>query len=242
MRGWEYFPVRELIACFRGSHEFIGIAFECPRNGGYHISDQTLIVEVLRDGHAVGPGEEGELVGTALHSYAMPFIRYRFGDLVILGPSQCPCGAPFSTLSRIQGRTLERIRLPDGRTIHPYAVIGPLVQSVPWIRRFQIIQDQRDHFRIKLVPKFRLEQRELAKIGAVVLEKLGQGARVDVEVIEQKPRQPVQGEGCLNDHHMDFPGAVHAAHEDLLDVRRAARAGDQHHGTGQLSGIRHNRQ
>jgi phenylacetate-CoA ligase len=168
-----------------GSHEFVNIASECPRTGGYHISDQTLVVEVLRDGKPVGPGEEGELVGTALHSYAMPFVRYRLGDLVILGPSPCPCGAPFSTLLAMQGRTLERIRVPDGRSIHPYAVISPLVESVPWVRRFQIVQNRFDHFQIKLIPTSDLRQEEVAKMRDTVQAKLGSGAQVDVEVVDQ---------------------------------------------------------
>ena len=42
-----------------------------------------------------------------------------------------------------------------------------------------------------------------------------------------------------DDHDVDFAGAVDAADQDLLDVRRAAGSGDQHHGTGSPGGIRH---
>src|ERR1017187_537683 len=33
-------------------------------------------------------------------------------------------------------------------------------------------------------------------------------------------------------HHVNLPRPMHAPHQDLLDIRRAAGAGDQHHGTG----------
>ena len=101
---------------FYDSHEFNMIGWECQSGGLYHVSDLSMIAEVDNEGGAVSPGEDGELVGTALHSWAMPFIRFRLGDLVTRGPLQCPCGATNSTLMQVQGRLIDRFVLPDGRT------------------------------------------------------------------------------------------------------------------------------
>ncbi len=38
------------------------------------------------------------VVVTALHSFAMPFIRYRLGDLVTRGVDACPCGQSFAVI------------------------------------------------------------------------------------------------------------------------------------------------
>lgn len=168
-----------------GAHEFVGVASECPRRHGYHVSDWTLILEVLRDGRAAVPGEQGEVVATALHSYAMPFIRYRLGDLVVRGQAPCPCGAPFSTLLSIQGRTLDMIRLPDGRSIHPYAVFGPLVESVPWVRRFQVIQERADSFRVKIVTRTETGPDALDRMAQAIREALGPEVQVKTELTDQ---------------------------------------------------------
>ena len=170
-----------------GAHEFVGVAWECPHRRGYHVSDWTLILEVLRDGRPAEPGEEGEVIGTALHSYAMPFIRYRLGDLVIRGPAPCPCGEPFSTLLSIQGRTLDMIRLPDGRVIHPYAVFGPLVQSFPWLRRFQIVQESPDSFRVRVVARPETGPDALGRMTAAVQAALGRDVRVAAEFADPLP-------------------------------------------------------
>jgi len=57
-----------------GSQELNLIAWECKETGELHTCDDGVMVEVLADGRAAGPGERGELVGTNLHFDAMLFI------------------------------------------------------------------------------------------------------------------------------------------------------------------------
>jgi phenylacetate-CoA ligase len=87
------------------SHECPFMGWECRHSGELHTCDDGVLVEVLQDGRAVDPGERGEVVVTNLHAYAMPFIRYRIGDLATRG-APCGCGAPFSTI-----REIDRVRL-----------------------------------------------------------------------------------------------------------------------------------
>jgi phenylacetate-CoA ligase len=172
------------------SHEHSLLASECPRGGRYHASEWNVILEVLRDGRPVGPGEEGEVVATALHSYTMPFIRYRLNDLVTLGETPCSCGAPVSTLIRILGRTIEQFVLPDGKLIHPYALVLPLLAEAPWLRRYQIVQDRADRVLVKLIPLTHPGAEAVAAVArrlAAVLE--GQLA-VEIELVEVIPPEP----------------------------------------------------
>jgi phenylacetate-CoA ligase len=176
---------------FYDSHEFNMIAWECAPGGSYHVSDASVLVEVMRDGRAAEPGEEGELVATALHSFAMPFIRYRLGDLVTRGPSGCACGAPNSTLGEIQGRTFDRFELPNGRSIHPYSLATTLVRSASWLRQFQIVQERSDRIRLKLVPMERSHppadwESEMRRIFA---ERLGDGVRIEMEWVDRIPNE-----------------------------------------------------
>jgi phenylacetate-CoA ligase len=52
---------RARVVDFYDSHEFNMIAWECAAGGCYHVSDTSVLAEVLRDGRPAEPGEEGEL-------------------------------------------------------------------------------------------------------------------------------------------------------------------------------------
>ena len=101
---------------FYGAHEFNLLAWECPNGDAYHVCDDNVLIEIVgEDGRPVEAGEVGEVVATALHSYTMPFVRYRTGDLAIRGPGACGCGQPFSTLRALRGRGVDSLRAASDR-------------------------------------------------------------------------------------------------------------------------------
>lgn len=131
-----------------GAHEVGHIACQCRWCGLYHTCDDSVIVEVLRDGRPAAPGEDGEIVVTSLHSKAMPMIRYRLGDIV-RRPQQAPeCPVRFNTIERIQGRSLDYLNLPDGRRINPYTIVERLAQ-VPGVVCFQVIEDEQGKLQVQ---------------------------------------------------------------------------------------------
>ena len=87
--------------------EFSGIAFEAKNNSGHLISDDSYIVEVLKNGENVEPGEIGEVYITDLNNLITPMIRYRIGDLATIKnlSSTKDNSIPFNTLDEIKGRT-----------------------------------------------------------------------------------------------------------------------------------------
>jgi phenylacetate-CoA ligase len=131
------------------SHEFGQIAWECVQ-GLLHVCSEAVIVEVLSEGRPVGEGQAGEVVATALHSFAMPFIRYRLGDLARLGPSPCPCGRLGMTLQEVAGRMADYLVLPDGRLVHPFQVIAAFRDAFEWIAQYQIVQETATRVRFRL--------------------------------------------------------------------------------------------
>ncbi len=183
---------RARVSDFYGSFEFNMIASECLSSGLYHVSDQSVIVEVLRDGRPAAVGEEGELVGTALHSWAMPFIRYRLGDLVSRGPDRCICGAPNLTLAEVHGRVVDRFSFPGGHSVHPYTLVRVILSNGGWVRRFQIIQETVQLIRVKLValPGEDPPAGGLADIRRILSERLGTEVLVEVDVVDQIPAAP----------------------------------------------------
>ncbi|MBX9596443.1 MAG: hypothetical protein K2X46_18900, partial [Roseomonas sp.] len=90
------------------------LAHQCPIHDHYHVLSASVVVEVVDDdGQACAPGQRGRVLVTALHSYAMPLIRYELGDLAVLGDG-CDCGITLPVLSAIEGREREFFVLPDG--------------------------------------------------------------------------------------------------------------------------------
>ena len=171
------------------SHEFNLIAQECRDTGLYHVCEFSVIVEILKDGKPAAPGEPGELIGTALHSFASPFLRYRLGDLVTRGPWRCPCGAPVATLQSILGRIIDRFPLPGGASLHPYDLVLPLSQESPWLRRFQIVQTDVDRIVLKVVP---LPGRgptgdDLLRIRTQTGQAAGPGVTIAIELLDELP-------------------------------------------------------
>jgi phenylacetate-CoA ligase len=90
------------------------VASQC-RKHNYHLFTDNVWVEFLDpEGHDVKPGEPGEIVLTTLKSPAMPFIRYRIGDIGRLSTRTCDCGSPFPVLEAFEGRADDSFILPDG--------------------------------------------------------------------------------------------------------------------------------
>lgn len=98
-----------------GMTEF-GIAggVECEAFCGYHTRDCDLLFEIV-DQDASGMGE---IVFTTLDREAMPFIRYRTGDLGRFTTTPCPCGSPLKRIERVFGRKRNTLRLITGDTVN----------------------------------------------------------------------------------------------------------------------------
>lgn len=177
---------------FYGAHEFNLLARECAETGLYHVIDWGLILEVVKDGRPVAEGESGEVVGTGLHSYGMPFVRYRVGDFATRGPTPCPCGAQCSTLKSIDGRVLDMFVLPDGSTLHPYRLVRPLAHGVTWVRRYQVIQEAPDRIRVLVVAlaghPVGPEQR--AELWGKLRENTPQVVQLSLDFVDQLPPAP----------------------------------------------------
>lgn len=94
-------PVQDVYSC----EELGMIALQCPEHEHLHVQSEAVLVEVLdEEGSPCTPGQIGRVVLTALHSFAMPLLRYAIGDHAEVG-APCPCGRGLPVLSkRIVGR------------------------------------------------------------------------------------------------------------------------------------------
>ena len=174
-----------------GSHELGMIAWQCRRAGGFHVADDSLILEVLKDGRPARPGETGEVVGTRLHALAMPFIRYKLGDAVVQGDAPCPCGAPFSAIRSVQGRMLDYFPLPDGRVLHPYSLSMTLLdEAAHWLCQYQITQESKDRVVLRMVPRATPSPEDLAKVRQALIAHLGAGVELEMLLVPEIALEP----------------------------------------------------
>ncbi len=92
---------------------------ECP-DGGYHINSEYGILEVIRDESHSGENATGGIaVGTSLHNFSMPLIRYVINDRIELDASNspCSCGRGLPLIKKLYGRNEDVIITPDGRFV-----------------------------------------------------------------------------------------------------------------------------
>jgi phenylacetate-CoA ligase len=122
------------------------VAAQCERAEGYHIQAEMGLVELIPCGEGLW-----EIVGTCLHNLAMPFVRYRTGDLAVKGEQECPCGRKHPILSRIVGREGDFVLTPENNLISPLSLHFSFYH-LDEISEGQIIQEDIDRLRIKVVP------------------------------------------------------------------------------------------
>jgi phenylacetate-CoA ligase len=171
-----------------GGRESGLIAHECPE-GRLHLNAEDILVEVLGDdGLPVPPGHPGEIVVTHLRSEEFPFLRYRTGDVGVLGAGACACGRGLPLLSEIHGRADDLLLGLDGARI-PGQVAVLTLRDIPGIARFKVIQEDRDLVRILLV-----RTREFPPGGEEAIAKglrahLGAAMRIVLEPVDAIPQE-----------------------------------------------------
>lgn len=169
-----------------GSHEFSRIAWQCRVTGEYHRSDDSVVTEILAGADDAQPGEQGRMVGTALHSYAMPFIRFELGDMVTAGTETCACGQAFSTLRGIRGRIVDYFTLPNGTLLHPYELAAALKDDgMSWVARYELVQQTRNRIVLTAVPRTRPSSETIEKMRSAVAAVTGPEVAFEVELVDR---------------------------------------------------------
>ena len=164
------------------------IAHQCPA-GGMHISAEDIIVEIVDPtGRPLAPGQAGEIVVTHMATGEFPFIRYRTGDIGVLGGGTCPCGRGLPLLAEIQGRSTDFVVAADGTVMHGLALIYVL-RDLPGIDGFKIIQERPDLTRVLIRPEAKPITALADRVVAGFRERLGETVTVQVEWVEEIPAE-----------------------------------------------------
>jgi len=154
-------------------------------HGGYHVVQDYGLLELLE------PRTDGETVvaravGTSLHNWAMPLVRYDIGDEIELFPDPppaCPCGRGFPLVKRIRGRSRDVIVTPDGRHLTSLFVLPEMVRGV---LLSQFVQESREELCIRVVPDREWSPSERDRLLGYAARLVGPAMKVRVEVAEKE--------------------------------------------------------
>lgn len=161
------------------------MAWECSEHAGYHMNIDTLVMEFIKDGERVSAGERGEVVITNLHSYALPLIRYKIGDIAItMAEEQCPCGRGLPLMKLIEGRTGDFVKVPDGG-VFPPGIIALTMRSIPGIAHFRITQHKEDKFTVELVEGKDFSEETIYQIITEFKKVLGDNIYIEPKIVKE---------------------------------------------------------
>jgi phenylacetate-CoA ligase len=146
-----------------GCREFMLMSAECQQNKNLHINSDHLVVETINSVSESVQGQTGDLVITDLFNYGMPLIRYVNGDRATLVDEPCSCGNPLPIMKSVDGRKLDIIKTPSGKSI-PGELFPHLFKEFTSIYKFQIKQSVINELLIQIVPNGKFSENDKANI------------------------------------------------------------------------------
>lgn len=150
----------------------------------YYFSPFYGHVEIVdTNGNHVNEGEIGEIVVTGFYNYAMPFIRYKTGDLAEYGGKE----NGLVCVNRLLGRTQDYVYSIDGKKTALTALIfGQHYRAFGNIKEWQIVQAVRGKVKVRVVKTDDFNQEDQIEIKEKFLKLAG--VDVEFEYMDNIPR------------------------------------------------------
>ncbi|MEW6602338.1 MAG: hypothetical protein AB1499_15305, partial [Nitrospirota bacterium] len=164
---------------YYGCNEVGPIAYECEYHKK-HISGERMIIETTDAKGNQVINVQGEITITDLDNYAMPFIRYKNGDVAVMTNDACSCGRGLKIIKSVEGRTQEYLRTLDGNYI-PAIFFPTRFRNLRGVDQYQIIQHDIYNTSLRIVKNRFFSIKELNEMKQVVKEMLGNSVNVNIE-------------------------------------------------------------
>ncbi len=161
---------------------------ECP-SGGLHINPEYGVLELVdRQRSSNVPTADagganvttGRVLGTALHNYSMPLMRYEIGDMIEVedSPAPCACGRAMPCVRRIMGRQEDVITTPDGRVIPSLFLV---FNDAAGFALGQAVQEAPDWLVVKVARSATYTAQSEANLRQRLRRLLGPAVRIEIE-------------------------------------------------------------
>ncbi len=170
---------------FYSLHENVVIISECKHHTKHLCEDFAYNEIVNENGEDATQNRAGEIVGTGLYNYAMPLIRYKIGDTVVLDQNnhQCQCGSVFKSIKEIVGRQNDYIVTPDGRYLGN--VLEHSVDQAKGVMMSQCIQDRLNHLYVNLVVDDLFSDDSTDALEKGLRLRLGNEIKIDFKIVDE---------------------------------------------------------
>ncbi len=171
------------VSDFYGMTENAVMFTEC-QHGNMHVIEDFAYHELVDARGELARDDRGELVGTSYYNYAMPLIRYRTRDNVILRDAgeTCPCGRQFRMVQDIEGRIEDFIRTPEGRLVN---MVEGATAMGKGIMLSQYVQDAPDHMYVNIIPGPDFEEDSLPEVEKALRLRVGNAIGIDFKIVSQ---------------------------------------------------------
>jgi phenylacetate-coenzyme A ligase PaaK-like adenylate-forming protein len=176
-----------------GMGECLFLTNGCLTSGGMHVNADWAILEVVdAENRPVPAGTKGtRVLITNLANYVQPIIRYEVGDIVTMATQVCGCGSNLPLIAGIDGRDSDMFWIEGSQGVQPFppAIFEEALQQVSQIREYQLIQENRNRFRILVepLPGANVDRERARQILDTQLEEYELEVRLqtDLEVVER---------------------------------------------------------
>lgn len=190
--SWQRELLKKVFQCRVYSHygntELVSLAGECEESSHYHIFNEYGITELVEaDGTAANnEGERGEIVGTGFNNYAVPFIRYKTGDLAVYSCKECSCGRHYRLIKHIEGRLQEFVVAKDNNLISLEDMqISKIFDN---IKQFQFYQDKKGEIVLNVIRKDSYTQKDTKYIREELHKRFGNDMKIEMRFTDDIPR------------------------------------------------------
>lgn len=131
--------------------------------------------------------EAGSVVVTSFLNPTMPLIRYRLGDIAILGGKNdiCPCAPGMPTVKRVEGRVDDILYIPERGYV---GRLDPVFKGLSNIIEAQIVQVGLDRIDVLVVPYDGLSDQNIEKLLENLVQKVGSAVEINVECVSEIER------------------------------------------------------
>ncbi|MFH1403060.1 MAG: hypothetical protein ABIH11_02190 [Candidatus Altiarchaeota archaeon] len=156
---------------------------QCPEKS-YHINSEYGIMEVMENPKLSSRHKRvGNVLGTSLHNFAMPLIRYEIGDLVGIKRKDtgCGCGRGLPVCDEILGRKQNILVTPDGRFLTNIFILFNELVGIRWV---QIIQESIDEIRVDLIEGGDYQPSSEERFLRTLKDLVGDGMHVTVDHLD----------------------------------------------------------
>lgn len=169
-----------------GMRENAVSASECE-HGNMHINSEFTLMEFENSGTAAPAGQSAAIIGTNLHNFAVPLIRYNTEDLGQLCEDKCPCGRSLPVMRIEGGRSRDFIKTKSGYVFVTWH-LAQLIDKNMGIAKMQLHQTDISRVIVRIVKCESFTDSDESAILARLRELTRGEVELQVQYVDDIPR------------------------------------------------------